>query len=204
MEKIREQSILVNLLSRFVEFGNNRFVLSRYIFKSDENIFHKLEGLIFIITLFCIGLWLWLDYIPVSISIVIAYLLIQRVVEFVIVYSRNFIFNRGRIYTHFQDPQKRGQWLILMFTMNVIQMTVIFAYWYQLISFLRPAAFSQHLGALDSLYFSLATFLTVGYGDVHPISAIAKIVTMAQITLTFYVLVIVINGLISIHFRENK
>ena len=84
-----EQSILVNLLSRFLEFGNKRFVLSSYIFKSDENIFHKLEGLIFIITLFCIGLWLWLDYIPVSISIVIAYLLIQRVIEFVIVYSRN-------------------------------------------------------------------------------------------------------------------
>jgi hypothetical protein len=203
MEKTSEQSILVYFFSRAVEFGNKWMTLSRYVFSTDENIFHKLEGMMFIATFVCIILWLGEAYIPTSIAIIIAILLVQRVIEFVIVYSRNFIFGRGRIFTHFYDPEKRGQWLITMFSMNIIQMVVIFAYWYRLISVLYPRAFIHTLGALDSLYFSIATFITVG-GNIYPISAFAKIVTMFQMALTFFTLVIVINGLISIHFRENK
>ncbi len=200
---LKEQSLLVDWFGHLIDFGNRWFVLSRYLFKSDDNIFHKLEGLMVIIVLFCVGFWLGLAYIPTKIAIVIAILLAQRVIEFVIVYSRNFIFSRGRIFTHFKDAQKRGQWLIGMFTMNIMQMIVIFAIWYRLISVVYPISFSQPLGTLDSLYFSFVTFITVGYGDIYPISAFAKIVAMSQIALTFYTVVIVINGLISIHFTSK-
>jgi len=48
----------------------------------------------------------------------------------------------------------------------------------------------------------MITFITVGYGDIIPLSALAKSIVMLQVALTFYTLVIVVNGLISIHFRE--
>jgi hypothetical protein len=204
MEKQLEQSILVNVFSRAIEFGNKWLTLSRYIFKDDDdNIFHKLEGMMFVSTIVCIELWLWADNIPTIIAFIIAILLIQRVIEFIIVYCRNFIFNRGRIFTHFHDSKKRGEWLITMFAMNITQMIFVFAYWFQLISTVYPKSFTQTMGALDSLYFSLTTFITIG-GNIFPISDLAKIVTMFQGALTFFTLVIVINGLISIHFRDNK
>jgi hypothetical protein len=203
MENIREQSILINVFSRAVEFGNKWLTLSSYIFKDDDNVFHKLEGMMFVATIICIELWLWVDNLPIVIAFIIAILLVQRVIEFVIVYCRNFIFNRGRIFTHFHNPKKRGEWLITMFAMNITQMIFVFAYWFQLISIVYPDSFTRPIGALDSLYFSLTNFVTTG-GNVYPVSDLAKIVTMLQGALTFFTLVIVINGLISIHFKENK
>jgi hypothetical protein len=91
-----------------------------------------------------------------------------------------------------------------MFSLNVFQLLLIFAVWYQMISLVNPNAFSHPLHILDSLYFSFVTFVTVGYGDIFPISILAKIVTMGQMILTFYTLVIVVNGLISLHFNKHS
>ena len=43
-----------------------------------------------------------------------------------------------------------------------------------------PASYSEPLTRLDALYFSVTTFATVGYGDITPVSPLARIVTMLQ------------------------
>jgi hypothetical protein len=86
----------------------------------------------------------------------------------------------------------------------VIQIIFIFAIWYQLISFLNPEAFSQQLFALNSLYYSFITFVTVGYGDIFAKSSLAQLVVISQMAFTFYTLVIVVNGLISVHFKNTN
>ncbi|MEK7583145.1 MAG: ion channel [Patescibacteria group bacterium] len=156
-----------------------------------------------VITFVCFGLLLTIQYIPYWLGVIICILLVQRVLEFMIVYSRNFIFNRGRIFSLFHDPQKRGEWLIVMFALNVMQLVLIFALWYQMISIANPESFSHPLHILDSLYFSFATYITVGYGDIYPVSSLARITTIMQMSLFFYTIVIVINGLISIHFNKK-
>jgi len=155
-----------------------------------------------ITTIICIGLLITIHQLPYIAALIISILLIQRLIEFLIVYSRNFILNRGRIFSEFHDIQKRGQWLILMFSLNIIQIILIFAIWYRLISFLDPNAFSITLNILDSFYFSVVTFLTVGYGDIAPLAALPKVLVIIQNILTFYTLVIVINGLVTIHFKR--
>ena len=156
-----------------------------------------------IITFICLGLLLSIHLFPSWLALVIAILLIQRVIEFVIVYSRNFIHNKGRIFTHFENVTQRGEWLIIMFTLSITQIVIIFAIWYRLISLANPAAFTQSLGILDSLYFSTITFLTVGFGDITPLTALPKLLVIFQGILLFYTFVIVINGLISIHFMKK-
>jgi hypothetical protein len=199
-----QKGIIVDHFSRMIEFGNKWFTLSGWIFHSGKHIFQKLEMMMLVITFLCVVLLLTIHRLPYLAALIICVLLIQRVIEFLIVYSRNFILNRGRIFSEFTDTARRGQWLILMFSINIIQITLIFAIWYRMISFWAPASFSRTLGILDSLYFSVVTSLTVGYGDIIPVSDLAKWLVIIQLILTFYTIVIVINGLISIHFRNPK
>lgn len=198
-----DHSFIMPIISNFVEWGNNNLTLSHWFFKKSERIFVKLEIMMIIITAICIGLMFYITYLPNWVGILISILLIQRVVEFLIVYSRNFIFNRGKVFLHFNDRQKSGEWLIIMFGFNIMQLLFVFAIWFKMISHINPYAFSQPLHALNSLYFSYLTFATVGYGDIYPISHIAQIAVMGLMALTFYTVVVVVNGLISVHFNKN-
>ena len=45
--------------------------------------------------------------------------------------------------------------------------------------------------ALDMLYFSLSNTITMGYGDIYPISAASKLLVLLQIICTFAVLCVV-------------
>jgi voltage-gated potassium channel Kch len=46
-----------------------------------------------------------------------------------------------------------------------------------------PATFSHPLTRTDSLYFTVTTFSTVGYGDITPTSQTARLVVTAQMIL---------------------
>jgi hypothetical protein len=55
---------------------------------------------------------------------------------------------------------------------------------------------------VDCLYFSVVTSATVGYGDAHPVSMLAKIVTMLQIFFSFVLVVVSLGWAIS-HGRDE-
>ena len=198
-----ENSFIMPIVSGFIEWGNKNLTLSHWFFKNSKRVFIKLEIMMISITFICIGLLFYIRYLPEWVGIIISILLVQRVLEFLIVYSRNFIFNRGRIFLDFNDHQKSSEWLITMFGLNITQVLIVFAIWFQMISYINPMAFSQKLFALNSLYYSYATFVTVGYGDIYAVSSMAQIVVISLMALTFYTLVIVVNGLISVHFSKN-
>ena len=202
MPKTPPKSIMVNLFTYLVEFGNRYITLSRWLLSSGNGVFIKVEIMMLLLTILLAIAFIYVHLFPFWLMIAISIIFIQRILEFLIVYSRNFILNKGRVFSHFSDSAQRGQWLVLMFSLNILHLILIFATWYRMISLLDPNAFSISLGLLDSLYFSVVTFLTVGYGDITPIATFPKILVLTQGMLTFYTLVIVINGLISNHFRK--
>jgi len=200
--KTQHRSILVNSFSNFVEFSNKHFTLAKYLIKDERDVFYRIEKMMLWTMVITIIIQLTIHLMPVWLAITLAILLAQRVFEFVIVYARNFIFGRGRVFTDFKDAQQQGEWLIMMFSLNILQVLIIYSVWYRLLSILDPQAFLGKLTILNSLYFTVVSFLTVGYGDILPVSDFAKILVLTQGVLTFYTLVIVVNGLISIHFRK--
>lgn len=196
-------SLLVKAFSGIIEFGNRYFTLGGAIFRKDKrNIFVKIEMMIVAMVLVCAGILLFIDRFPFWLGVAVSIALIQRLAEYLIVYSRNFVLNRGRIFSH-ADKLQRGQWLILMFFMNLVQINIIFAIWYRFLSLNVEGAFSKTLSALDSVYFSIVTFFTIGYGDIVPLVPLAKILAIVQGITAFYTFVIIVNGLISIH-RSDK
>jgi hypothetical protein len=156
-----------------------------------------------VMILMCLGVLLFIERFPYWLGATVSILLIQRIAEYLIVYSRNFILNRGRIFSH-ADKLQRGQWLILMFFMSLIQINIIFAIWYRFLSLNIDGAFSKTLSVLDSFYFSVVTFFTIGYGDIVPLASLTKILAVAQGILAFYTFVIIVNGLISIHQDKSN
>ena len=199
----RNRSILVSRYRDLTDFANRYLTLSKYLIRGDRDVFYRIEKMMLVILLFSVAVLCTLHLMPPWLAVVLAVLLSQRVLEYVIVYSRNFIFHRGRVFTDFKDPTQQGEWLIMTITLNITQLVVVFSVWYRLLGLLSKEAFLGDMTILNSVYFSIMTFLTVGFGDIVPLSDLAKGLVILQTALTFFTLVIVVNGLISIHFRNR-
>jgi hypothetical protein len=65
-------------------------------------------------------------------------------------------------------------------TVIVSLFLLLFATTYVMVADSRPGAFSEPLTRTDALYFTMEVFSTVGFGDITPRSASARILTMAQ------------------------
>lgn len=196
-------SLFTRSFAAVIDFGNRYFTLGGYIFKRNDKIFRKIELMLVTIAAISIFILATIDKLPFWAGIVVSVVLTQRILEYLIVYSRNFIFNKGRVFTHFKSGSERSQWLIMMFFINIFQVIITFAILYRFLSVHSPSAFSHPLSLLDSLYFSVITSLTVGYGDIVPLSQLAKLLVMFHGMFVFYTMVIVVNGLISLHFSEQ-
>ena len=57
---------------------------------------------------------------------------------------------------------------------------VVFAVVYVLLVNTDPSAFSQPLTRTDSLYFVVTVFATVGFGDIAPVSEVARVLVTVQ------------------------
>ncbi|WP_431780853.1 potassium channel family protein [Streptomyces chumphonensis] len=63
---------------------------------------------------------------------------------------------------------------------TVVLFLVLFAGTYYLIDSSTPGSFTEEMTRTDALYFTLATFSTVGFGDITASSETARVVTMLQ------------------------
>lgn len=63
---------------------------------------------------------------------------------------------------------------------TVVLFLVLFAGVYYLLDRSTPGSFSEPLTRTDSLYFTLTTFSTVGFGDITARSQAGRVLTMAQ------------------------
>jgi voltage-gated potassium channel len=91
---------------------------------------------------------------------------------------------------------------------------VIAVFWsltYTLTATLDPEAFafnglntdSQKMAGLNALYFSFVTLATVGYGDISPVSAIARMLTTAEAVVGIFYMAIVVARLVAVYASLN-
>jgi voltage-gated potassium channel len=76
-----------------------------------------------------------------------------------------------------EHPVLRAAEVILF---AVPMLVVIFAFTFLTISRADPQSFSESLGRVDAMYFTVSTVATVGFGDITPTSPGARIVVTFQ------------------------
>jgi hypothetical protein len=72
------------------------------------------------------------------------------------------------------------------------------------ISRLNEHAYSSALTISDSLYFSVVTFATVGYGDIYPKTVASKAACVAEICCGILVLIVAVNVTTSIWLQKHQ
>lgn len=84
---------------------------------------------------------------------------------------------------------------------SLLAVTIMYAAIYKILIQFNPYSFaglnhSSHF--IDFLYFSVITFSTTGYGDIYPLTKLAKIITITEIVFGFSIIVgSVIYGVIN-------
>lgn len=78
--------------------------------------------------------------------------------------------------------------LILRFSVVCIG----FAAAYRSISTIDRLAFKDMNSILDSIYFSLVTITTIGYGDILPLSSTARLIVICQISLSWLLILVMV------------
>ena len=62
----------------------------------------------------------------------------------------------------------------------------------------NPQAFSEVLTHTSSLYFTVVTFGTVGFGDIHPVSDVARLLVTSQVLVDVLFVGFVVRGIFGI------
>ena len=68
-------------------------------------------------------------------------------------------------------------------SMGIPMLLVVFASIYCIVDANQPDAFSERLSRTDGLYFTVTVFATVGFGDITPVSELARILVTVQMVL---------------------
>jgi hypothetical protein len=74
---------------------------------------------------------------------------------------------------------------------SILMFLVLFALLYTSMSTTDPLAFTEPLSKMDALYFTTVTFATVGFGDITPVSQLARAVVTVQMIAGMGALVLV-------------
>jgi hypothetical protein len=83
---------------------------------------------------------------------------------------------------------------------------VLYAASYSVIAITVPGSFSQSLDRTDALYFTMTVFATVGFGDIVPVTQLARIITMTQMVaglITVGVVAKVLLGAVEVAVKER-
>ncbi|HEA31165.1 MAG TPA: two pore domain potassium channel family protein [Leeuwenhoekiella sp.] len=102
--------------------------------------------------------------------------------------------------------------ILVLFGLLISMIIISFAFDFTSLQFFAPQnfKFSHKMGVtgikifFDYLYFSTITFSSVGYGDIIPMSVLAKTLVMLEVGLRFFVLVFGIANINQIRINENK
>lgn len=96
---------------------------------------------------------------------------------------------------------------ILMLCINYIQIIICFSIFYLASNSIAATTCHRQIflnNSFDSLYFSLVTITTLGYGDFTPVDSLGKYLVILQLFFGFIFIVVIINRFMNIRNHKNE
>jgi hypothetical protein len=75
---------------------------------------------------------------------------------------------------------------------------------YMLIEMMQPGSFSGIKGWSDFLYYSFSTLTTVGYGDIVPVTSVARSFAVLEAIIGVMYLAVIISRLVGLYITQSK
>jgi hypothetical protein len=95
---------------------------------------------------------------------------------------------------------------------NYLMLGLLWSFGYLLLSSVNPDAFVVNYGAAsghmlkgeNSMYFSFATLCTVGYGDIVPVSSVARMLAILEAVVGMFYMTMLIARLVALYSSESR
>jgi hypothetical protein len=95
---------------------------------------------------------------------------------------------------------------------NYLMLGLLWSFGYLLLSSVNPDAFVVNYGAAsghmlkgeNSIYFSFATLCTVGYGDIVPVSSVARMLAILEAVVGMFYMTMLIARLVALYSSETR
>jgi hypothetical protein len=113
------------------------------------------------------------------------------------------LYLRWQVHSIHRSGAPQTRWLESVIVLGVLFVSV-FARSYRILSVDDPTAFSQELNPLDSYYYAVTVFSTVGFGDIVPKLNMAKLLTMVQMVGNLVLIGLVVRVLSSAGARARR
>ena len=81
---------------------------------------------------------------------------------------------------------------------------IVFAWTFLTMALSAPESFNEPLDRVTALYFTVTTFATVGYGDIHPVTGTARMVVTVQMLADLIVIGVVVRVIIEAARRTRS
>ena len=82
---------------------------------------------------------------------------------------------------------------------------VVFAATYCTVSAQQPEAFSEPLSRTDGLYFAMTVFATVGFGDITPVTELARVLVTLQMSVNLLAVGVVVKVVLgAVRLAESR
>ncbi|MFM8350434.1 MAG: potassium channel family protein [Actinomycetales bacterium] len=92
------------------------------------------------------------------------------------------------------EQARYPRWAALeLYTLAVVMFLAIFSKLYLMISLTNPASFTEQLDHFTAYYFALTVLATVGFGDITPVTVLARSLTMVQMALDLTFLAVLVR-----------
>jgi voltage-gated potassium channel len=79
----------------------------------------------------------------------------------------------------------------------IVVFVVLFAAAYTVVAQAQPTSFTEDMTHNDALYFTVTVFATVGFGDIAPVSTVARVVVTIQMIADLLLFGLVARALLS-------
>lgn len=149
--------------------------------KREENKKYDIAGgyITFFLAILIVSLSIYSFFQNVYLLIFIAFIALYRLYDLIITHFYNIILNQDKGVVKVRHPGR----FIVYAIINFIEITICFSVVKLLLEKLNWAFFNATIkgSILDSLYFTIVTLVTLGYGDIHPINPGAKVFVIVEI-----------------------